>query len=308
MARSGQQITIDEPHVVSNPEKRATRLRQPVAISARRMARPGRRMAVQVLSPRFDLTQFIASLPSVRERVLMLDYDGTLAPFQVRPDRAVPYPGVTDVLRELMNEGMTRVVIISGRRAAELVPLLALEQHPEIWGGHGWERLLPDGTLLSHAADPALHAALDDASNAVGELLRIGARLERKPASLALHWRGLSALAVAKIEARARELWTSRADGEFDLLAFDGGLELRASSCNKQHAVKAVLSETGNDSAVAYLGDDLTDEDAFQAVKPRGIAVLVRPEIRETAADLWIRPPRELLSFIRNWLVGSVKG
>lgn len=263
---------------------------------------------MQVLSPRFDFTQFIASLPSVRERVLMLDYDGTLAPFQVRPERAVPYPGVTDVLRELMNGGMTRVVIISGRRAEELVPLLALEQHPEIWGGHGWERLLPDGTLLSHETDAALHAVLDDASNAVGDLLRIGARLERKPASVALHWRGLSALAVAKIETRARDLWTSRANGELDLLAFDGGLELRASGCNKQHAVKSVLSETGNDSAIAYLGDDFTDEDAFEAVKPRGIAVLVRPEIRETAADLWIRPPRELLSFMRNWLVGSVKG
>jgi len=261
---------------------------------------------MQVLSPRLDVTQFLAALPSARERVLMLDYDGTLAPFQVRPDRAVPYPGVTDVLRELMDEGLTRVVIISGRRAEGLVPLLALERHPEIWGGHGWERLLPDGRLLSHAADPALRRALDEAAAAVGELLRTGARLERKPASVALHWRGLPALAIAKVETRAREAWTPRAGGELDLLTFDGGLELRAGGCNKQHAVKSVLSETGNDSAIAYLGDDVTDEDAFEAVKPRGIAVLVRPEIRETAADLWIRPPRELLSFIRNWLVGSV--
>lgn len=52
---------------------------------------------------------------------------------------------------------------------------------------------------------------------------------------------------------------------------------------------------------MAYLGDDVTDEDAFHAVKPRGLAVLVRAELRETAADLWIRPPRELVAFLRSW-------
>ena len=67
--------------------------------------------------------------------------------------------------------------------------------------------------------------------------------------------------------------------------------------------MKAVLSETPEGSAVAYLGDDITDEDAFRAVKPRGLGVLVRPELRETAADIWIRPPDELLSFLRHWCV-----
>jgi trehalose-6-phosphatase len=62
-----------------------------------------------------------------------------------------------------------------------------------------------------------------------------------------------------------------------------------------------VLAETPEDAAVAYLGDDFTDEDAFVAVKPRGLAVLVRPEFRETAADVWIRPPRELIAFLKRW-------
>jgi trehalose-6-phosphatase len=65
--------------------------------------------------------------------------------------------------------------------------------------------------------------------------------------------------------------------------------------------VKAVLSDTAPDSPVAYLGDDITDEDAFQLVKAQGLAVLVRPEFRETAADLWIKPPQELLAFLERW-------
>ena len=62
-----------------------------------------------------------------------------------------------------------------------------------------------------------------------------------------------------------------------------------------------MLSQTGENSAVAYLGDDMTDEDAFQAVKARGLAVLVRPQFRPTAADVWLRPPEELVAFMQHW-------
>ena len=89
------------------------------------------------------------------------------------------------------------------------------------------------------------------------------------------------------------------------MLPFDGGVELRTVGCNKQYAVKAVLSETAEASAIAYLGDDITDEDAFRAVKNRGLGVLVRPQFRETAADLWIRPPEELVEFMRHWSPGG---
>ena len=67
--------------------------------------------------------------------------------------------------------------------------------------------------------------------------------------------------------------------------------------------MKAVLSETPPESAIAYLGDDVTDEDAFRAVKMRGIGVLVRPEFRETVADVWLRPPDELVDFMARWAV-----
>ena len=259
---------------------------------------------MQVLSPRLNLAEFLDHIPRAKARVLMLDYDGTLAPFQVRPERALPYPGVTEALRDLVDAGGTRVVIVSGRRAEDIPPLLALDRHPEIWGGHGWERLLPSGRLTTQEPSSAEKRSLEAAHRAVQELVRAGARLERKPASIALHWRGLPALAVARIQERGHAAWSPWVeDGGFDLLSFDGGIELRTKGCNKQHAVKAILSETAADCAVAYLGDDVTDEDAFIAVKPRGIGVLVRPQLRKTSADVWIRPPRELLAFVRTWRV-----
>ena len=264
---------------------------------------------MQSLSSRVDLNAYLERIPAARERVLMLDYDGTLAPFQVRPEKAVPYAGVVEALDEIMQSGDTRVVIVSGRRAADLARLLPLRIQAEIWGGHGWERLSPGGELRMDEPLGTTRQALHRAADLVSDLVRIGGRIERKPASIALHWRGLPALAVARIQDQALRLWSPLAQkGDLELLPFDGGVEVRAQGRSKRDAVQAILSETGEDSAVAYLGDDVTDEDAFAAVKERGIAVLVRPQLRETVADVWIRPPSELLEFIRHWRADRGRG
>jgi trehalose 6-phosphate phosphatase len=259
---------------------------------------------LQVLTPRVDFAGFIAGLAQAPQRVLMLDYDGTLAPFHVRPDLAMPYPEVATVLEEVVQAGGTRVVIVSGRPADELLPLLTLTERPEIWGSHGWERLLADGRRIVEQPAGEARKALAQASAAMENVIPDDARLERKLASIALHWRALPEGAAQRLRAHATEVWRpATADGTLELLSFDGGLELRAVGCNKQYAVKAILSETAQDSAVAYLGDDMTDEDAFAAIKTRGLGILVRPEFRDTAADVWLQPPHELASFMAHWRV-----
>jgi len=257
---------------------------------------------MQTLSSRIDMTDFLRRLETANRRVLMLDYDGTLAPFRIKPKQASPYPGVVELLDELVAQEGTRVVIVSGRRAAEVSSLLSLDRQPEIWGAHGWERLSPDGGAYQQEPEAAVREALTLAEAGVVDLRRTGARLEHKPASVAVHWRGLPVPTVAKVREELTSMWGPIADeGVLELLPFDGGLELRARGNNKQAAVRAVLAETPPDAVSAYLGDDVTDEDAFRAVKPRGLAVLVRPEYRKTAADVWIRPPHELLAFIERW-------
>jgi trehalose-phosphatase len=262
---------------------------------------------MQVLSSRIDSAAFLERIPVARERVLMLDYDGTLAPLEVRPERAIPYPGVLDALEMLIRDDATRIVIVSGRCAQDVAPLLTLTRQPEIWGAHGWERLLPSGELRTHEPSHTVKLALDEAEVAVREFAASGSRLERKRASIALHWRGLPPHSVGKILEGARTAWIPfTRGGALRLLHFDGGIELCAQGRNKQHPVKVVLSETAADSAIAYLGDDITDEDAFAAVKPRGLAVLVRPELRETQADIWLQSPRELIAFLTRWCVSSL--
>ena len=90
------------------------------------------------------------------------------------------------------------------------------------------------------------------------------------------------------------------------LLAFDGGVELRPREPNKGSVVRSLLGAQKPPAAFAFLGDNRTDEDAFVAVREamRGrsaLSVLVRPEWRPTAADVWLRPPEELLEFLQAW-------
>ena len=111
-------------------------------------------------------------------------------------------------------------------------------------------------------------------------------------------------MTAANLCREAMDGWSPLAHaGKVEILPFDGGLELRARGCNKEYAVNEIVRETGADCAIAYLGDDTTDEDAFRAVKARGAAVLVRTEARETHADVWLKPPDELLEFMRHWRV-----
>jgi trehalose-phosphatase len=256
---------------------------------------------MRVLTPNTDLGGFFDRLKRTPMRILILDYDGTLAPFHARPERAKAYPRVLPLLDDIMDSDRTRVVFVSGRRAMDLAALLCLRRQPELWGAHGRERLLPGGELVSIEPDARALECLAEGEQLARGLLCAGTRVETKPGSVAVHWRGTTALAAARIQERLSMVWPPlAARGNVEVLPFDGGVELRATGCDKGHAVGALLDGAEGHLA-AYLGDDRTDEDAFVAVKPHGIAVLVRAEMRATAADLWLRPPGELISFLERW-------
>ena len=257
---------------------------------------------MQTLDQKFNLETFFGRVRSAAARVLMLDYDGTLAPFRVNPAEAVPYPGVMPLLDEIQQAGHTRVVIVSGRWTKDLVPLLGLKHTPEIWGSHGWERLQPHGGYDVSRISPSALEVLVTADEWIAEIEALGGRCERKPAALAFHWRGLENIRVAGIRDKVFEKWKEL--GYVNGLAwhdFDGGIELRAAGRDKGDVVRTLVAETGAGAVFAYLGDDLTDEPAFMAMPEAGAAILVRPQFQPTAASFWIRPPEELLDFLARW-------
>jgi trehalose 6-phosphate phosphatase len=249
-----------------------------------------------------EFAPFLQTVARSSLAVLLLDYDGTLAPFQAHRNQAYPYPGVSLVLQEIIRNGRTRVVVISGRDAPDILPLLNVQPHPEVWGVHGLHRLRTDGSMEIPRLDGQTLSGLSDADRWLGyQQLRHTA--EFKAGSIAVHWRGLSGNEAEDLRSRVLLGWRPIAQHSgLDLLEFDGGVEIRASKADKGDAVRSLLSEVSPDAPAAYLGDDATDESAFRAMEGRGISVLVRPTWRQTSAQLWLKPPDELLDFLGLWL------
>lgn len=250
------------------------------------------------------LADFLHRLSTAPASVLLLDYDGTLAPFQTDRHRAYPYPEVVPILESIVQCGKTRVIIVTGRPVAELKTLLG-PFDVEVWGSHGLERMLPDGSYRQVSIDPETAKLLSQVEAWV-TAAGLSSHAEIKPGGIAIHWRGMPDAEIERVEAQTLEGWRSLAERpELKLLKFEGGLELRIVRPDKGDAVAAVLEDSDaedSDTAIAYLGDDLTDEDAFRVLDGRGLTVLVRPEYRETRAKVWLKPPQELIGFLEQWL------
>src|ERR1700689_4396628 len=250
----------------------------------------------------FRIEQFMKTVAQAERSLLLLDYDGTLAPFRRERDQAFPYPGSTQLLEAIVRSGRTRVVITSGRDTSETVPLLSVAPVPEVWGLHGLQRRRPDGKIETAQIDDRYIDALSDANRWLG-CQHLEHAAEFKTGSIAAHWRGLNEPEAEALRERLLAGWQEIAQySGRDLLEFDGGIEIRTPEGDKGDVVRIVLSEMDADTPAAYLGDDATDEHAFRAISGRGLSVLVRPRWRQTAAELWLKPPGELLDFLAQWL------
>jgi trehalose-phosphatase len=251
-----------------------------------------------------SLVEFILEKVSRAPRsLLMLDYDGTIAPFRKNRDQAFPYPGFSLLLQEIVCTGRTRVVVISGRDAGEIVPLLDIEPRPEIWGLHGLQRLKPDDSVELLPLDEPTKEALSSAENWL-HYQDLQETAEFKTGSIAVHWRGLGECEAQALRGRVLLGWKPIAkQTHLHLMEFDGGIEIRAREADKGDAVRTIMSEMDSDTPAVFLGDDVTDEHAFEAMNGRGLSVLVRPRYRTTtAAQLWLKPPFEVFDLLAQWL------
>jgi trehalose 6-phosphate phosphatase len=244
---------------------------------------------------------FWKNLGKARRCILMLDYDGTLAPFHEDRDQAVPYRGVVPLLERIMEDNGTRLVIVSGRWTRDILRLLPLRCKPEIFGSHGLERLLPDGRYQVLNLGEKMIAGLAE----IDEMAINGGleeRIERKPGCLALHWRGLDEQTIKGLRQIVQDEWQKVAtQSGLSVTEFNGGMEIRAPDRNKGDAVQMLLEEEPEDAIAVYLGDDKTDEDAFEALTGRGLGVLVTDKARTSSASIYLKPPLGVLDFLKKW-------
>ena len=249
------------------------------------------------------LEDFFYSLNGAQAPLLLLDYDGTLADFRINRFEARPWAGVRELLAVIQKDNRTRLIIITGRPAGEINPMLTLPEPVEVWGLHGAERLFTDGSREMQEAPPEARDKLDE----LREQLRrdpFGGLFEDKPNAVVMHWRGHTPRQAKLIEQKTRTLFEPAAlVSGLSLLDFEAGVELRVGR-DKGGAVEAIADQAERDTPVVYVGDDLTDESAFCAVnrlRNPHLSVLMRRAWRETAAQVWLQPPDGLRWFLREW-------
>lgn len=251
-----------------------------------------------------SLEEFFDSLQCTQDPLLLLDYDGTLSDFRINRFNARPWAGVRELLTQVQQDNRTRLMVITGRPAGEINPMLQLDTPVEVWGLHGAEHLFADGRRELQPAPPEALAKLDE----LRDLLRrdsFGGLVEDKPNAVVMHWRGHTPRQIQFIERKTRSLFEPAAQvNGLSLLPFEAGIELRVGR-DKGGAIEAVIESADSGAPVTYVGDDLTDESAFCAVntsRSPHLSVLMRREWRQTNAEVWLRPPEELRWFLREWL------
>lgn len=221
------------------------------------------------IDPAFeDALAAFAELPTV---LVATDFDGVLAPFVLDPLDARPQEGTVETLTALAAMPGTHAAIVSGRDLETLTRLSGTEGS-EIGriGGHGAQT---SRALTWHLDDDAA-ALLDRLPDLLAPLLadHPGVRLEHKPTAVVVHTRGLPAEQARAAEDAAEALGSST-DG-LSVLRGKHVVELGVVHADKGSALRALAEELGAD-AVLYLGDDVTDEHAFEVMAPPDVSIKV---------------------------------
>lgn len=233
-------------------------------------------------------------------RLLMLDFDGTLAP--IVSDRAqAQLPNESfSALQRILGDTGERVAVISGRPLAEIHALLA-ELPVHLVGEHGWEDRLPDGHVQVHKPEGSARWRLAVAVHAA-RAAGCGSQLECKRTSVVLHTRGTDGNAGDRKFRRVARLWGILATrGGLRLDVTHGGYELRAAARGKHTAVLDLLKSAVPGTIPVFLGDDVSDEDAFRVLHPLGITIRVGADERPTAAEWSLESPGDVAEFLTRW-------
>ncbi len=212
------------------------------------------------------------------------DFDGTLVEIAETPD-AVDVPReLIDTLDRAANEFDHAFAVITGREIDDIDRFLAPLQLP-IAGAHGAQRRRADGTL--ETLDSAMISAAEEIAHVIEPLAMAHPDLlvETKQGAVALHFRQAPALEGA-CHIAMQEALSDRTD--FTLVPGKMVLEARPSAFDKGAALRAFMQEEPFAGRIPiFIGDDLTDEDAFKAAQELG-GMGIKLGAGETAARMRI--------------------
>ena len=228
--------------------------------------------------------------PLLANAVVAFDVDGVLAPLVTHADDSVLSPGVADNLATVA--AFADVAILSGRSLGNLERVFSFPPTLTVIGSHGLETRGDDPIVLD-SAEAATHEQLSILGTKAAEAAGEGAWVESKPASIVVHTRQADPQrAGAAIDA------VTRLAGMVDGATVKPGhqiIEMLARRSSKGDALLALAAKHKR-SPIVFLGDDVTDEDAFALMAEDDISVKVGPG--KTAARYRLADPAEVAEFL----------
>ncbi|GJM38748.1 MAG: putative trehalose phosphatase [Acidimicrobiales bacterium] len=252
--------------------------------------------------------ELVARLDQLAQQPVLLiasDYDGTVAPIVSDPMKALPLRETSVALRNLAALPQTEVAVISGRSLRDLAALSRLPAEIHLVGSHGTEFDIDFALDLDPDLRERRSTLLDELrvlSNA-----HEGMSLEKKPASVAVHYRNVDESAIAGVLTQLDEI-AGRIGG---LTVRHGKMvcELLLVPTDKGRALTTVRANVGA-GAVLFLGDDITDEDAFATLAGPDVGVKVGPG--DTSAAFRVDTPDDVAVLLAalcarrsDWLAGA---
>lgn len=223
------------------------------ALSVRQLTEPNKR-------------ELISTYAASRNRLILLDYDGTLVDFVGRPEQAQPDEELLTLLKAMAEDSRNRLVIISGRDKGTLADWfdnldIALVAEHGAWireKGQQWEATEPLRNDWQDAVRPILELYVDRTP---------GSFIEEKDFSLVWHCRR-TAPELANVRTQELRDAVLNLTENLDVGVFEGSdiLEIKTVGVNKGRATEFWLAKRNWDFILAA-GDDYTDEDMF-AVLP----------------------------------------
>ncbi len=242
----------------------------------------------------------------VKNPCLFLDYDGTLTPIVSNPDEAVLSDSARNIINDLSN--IIVIGVISGRDRKDIESKIGITNLIYA-GSHGFDIKGPDDLEMQYESGHKILPILDEVEKRLKESLKDikGAQVERKKYAIAVHYRNAENKMVNFIEKAVFEELK-----QHKMLKKGSGkkiFELKPDlDWDKGRALTWLLEklELNEDNYLpVFIGDDITDEDAFESIKGKGIGIIVGSHNQNTHASFRLENTDEVLQFfeeLKSWL------
>lgn len=254
-----------------------------------------------------NLIYILPKIENAPRVVFFLDYDGTLTPIVDKPARAVLSPKTKFILKKLSEDKRIIVSIVSGRSLSQIRKFIGLK-NIYYAGNHGLEIALGERSYIIPEAKKSLALIRSLKKALLRELKSIrSAEVEDKGIILAIHYRRVRKSLIPQIKKIFLEVTRPHLKSKKIRIAKGKKvLEIRPSvEWDKGKYCLYLLNRLKRKNKrilPVYIGDDVTDEDAFRVLRKKGVTIFVKGEKKTSSAEYYLDSSDEVNDFLTKVL------